>query len=122
MNELVNSLAALALCFAGMSALSLAMDRHYEQLTGQSEPPTRHRQGLRLAGSAALALAVWPCVAHWGWGVGLTAWFAWLTAGGMAVAWTLPYAARGTVRASVAAAGIGLLALVLSPTLRNTLA
>lgn len=122
MNEVLISLAALALCFAGMSALSLAMDRHYEQFTGHSEPPPLQRRWLRGFGSAALALAVWPCVAHWGWGIGLTAWCAWLTAGGMAVAWTLPYIPRWTVRASAAAAGIGLLALILSPTLRNTLA
>lgn len=125
MNELLASLCALALCFAGMAALSLAMDRHYEQLTGAAEPPHGQRLGLRLAGTVLLAAALWPCVRQWGWGVGLAAWCAWLTAGAMAVAWTLPYRPRGTVRASAASGAVGvlsLLALILFPTLRSTFA
>ena len=88
------SLIAFALCFTGMAALSLAMDRHYEQVTGRSEPPSNQRRALRGLGWLLLTVALWPCIAAWGIGVGLTAWCGWLTAGAMAVAWTLPYIPR----------------------------
>lgn len=104
--------AAFGLCFAGMAALGLALDRHYEQLTGVDTTPRRHRVPLRVVGWALLAAALWPCIASNGVGVGLTAWSAWLAAGAMAVAWTLPYVPRWTVGAAVATGGVSLLVLL----------
>ena len=114
MSSTLASFAAFALCFAGMAALSLAMDRHFEQVTGASEPRRNQRWALRGLGAVLLALSVWPCIAAWGVGVGLTAWCGWLTAGAMAVAWTMPYIPRWTAGAA-AFSGVGaLLALALS--------
>ncbi len=110
MNTSLLCAAVLAWCFAGMTALSLAMDRHHEQLTGRAEPPAHQRRLLRMAGTALLAAPIWPCIGTWGVGVGLTAWFGWLTAAAMAVAWTLPYRPRWTAVAALLAAPAGLLA------------
>ena len=107
----LSSLTALALCFAGMAALSLAMDRHYAQLTGRDEPSRRHRIGLRIAGWLLLALSLWPCISGWGLSVGLVAWCGWLTAGGLLVAWTLPYIPRWTAGAAAASGAVAVLAL-----------
>lgn len=112
MKQAVASLAALGLCFAGMTALSLAMDRHHEQLTGR---PAASRAGViawRSLGSALLAAALWPCIAAWSSGVGLVAWCAWLTAGALLVACTLPYTPRITA-GSAFASGLAALALLL---------
>lgn len=105
--------AAFGFSFAGMAALSLALDRHYEQFTGIDTAPRRHRLVLRLLGWALLGAALWSCAASAGWGVGLVAWSAWLAAGAMAVGWTLPYVPRWTVRAAVAAGAAALLASAL---------
>lgn len=114
LNGSLASLTACALCFAGMAALSLAMDRHYEQVAGASEWSCRHRWVLRPLGWLLLAASLWPCITAWGIGVGLTAWCGWLTAGAMAVAWTLPYIPRWTAGAA-ALSGVGaLLSLALN--------
>lgn len=114
MNGTLTPFTVFALCFAGMAALSLAMDRHYEQVTGQPEPPRRQRMALRALGWALLAASLWPCLATWGLGVGLTAWCGWLTASAMAVAWTLPYVPRWTL-GTATFSGVGaLLALALT--------
>ena len=47
MSTLIASLLALALAFAGMVALSFAMDRHFEQLTRRRETPRPLRALLR---------------------------------------------------------------------------
>ncbi len=99
---------ALALCYAGMAALALAMDRHHEQVTGQGDVPGPRRQALRWGGGLLLALALAACAAAWGLTVGLVAWCGFLTAGGLAVAWLLPYAPRQAAVAALAALLLGL--------------
>lgn len=107
------SLVVCALSFAGMAALGVAMDRHYEQVTGRAEPPRAHRMALRGMGCGLLAASLWTCIAGSGLSVGLVAWCGWLTAGAMAVAWTLPYMPRWTAGAAVLAGTGALLALAL---------
>jgi hypothetical protein len=109
---LAASLAALASCFAGMAALSLAMDRHYQQVAGRSEPPRPHRMALRTAGWLLLAISLWPCIAGWGSSVGLVAWCGFLTAGALLVAWTLPYVPRLTIGAAAVTGACAVLALI----------
>jgi hypothetical protein len=111
---------ALALAYAGMAALSFAMDRHHEQLTRLREVPARRRVSLRLAGSALLAAAAVPCVAAWGATVGTVAWLGFLSAGALPVALLLPYRPRGVagLAACAAVAGLGALALAASGPLR----
>lgn len=106
MTALAASAVALALSYAGMAGLSLAMDRHYEQVCGQGAMPLLRRRVLRAAGSVLLALALLACTSAWGATVGFTVWWGFLTAGGLLVAWLMAYRPRQ------AAAGAGV-ALVL---------
>ncbi|MGJ7544715.1 DUF3325 domain-containing protein [Variovorax sp. LT1R16] len=112
MSSAFASFTAPALCFAGMAALSLAIDRHYAQLTGRDEPSRRHRIGLRIAGWLLLALGLWRCIAGSGWSVGLVLWCGLLTAGAMLVAWTLLYIPRWTAGAAIASGAVVMLSLI----------
>jgi hypothetical protein len=104
----------VALAYAGMAALSLAMDRHCEQLTGLREVPVRLRMSLRLAGTALLAAALVPCVMAWGASVGTVAWLGLLSAGALPVALLLPYRPRGAAGLAVLSAVAGCAGLALA--------
>lgn len=91
MTTLGASLLALALAFAGMAALSVAMDRHYEQLTRWHETPRLLRMGLRALGSLLIALALVPCLVAWGGSVGIVVWLGFLSAGALCVALLLAW-------------------------------
>ncbi|SDF78460.1 MULTISPECIES: DUF3325 domain-containing protein [unclassified Duganella] len=83
-------LTALGLCFTGMTALSLAIDRHHRQVYGGDAPP-RKRRLLRAVGTLLLALAIIPSVVLWGAGAGFVAWLGMLTIGALLAAGLLPY-------------------------------
>ncbi|MFM9926450.1 DUF3325 domain-containing protein [Variovorax sp. H27-G14] len=108
------ALLGLALAFAGMAGLSLAMDRHYDQLTRLREAPVRHRLTLRVAGAVLLAAAIVPCVMAWGATVGTVAWLGLLSAGALPVALLLPYRPRGMAGLAACAALAGCLGLALA--------
>lgn len=93
MTAALQPLGALALCYAGMAALALAMDRHHQQWRGKDASPAA-RHVLRAAGALLLAAALWPCVVLWGVGAGLVGWAGFLTAGALMLAFLLPYGAR----------------------------
>lgn len=98
----------LALCLAGMAALSLAMDRHGEHLTGRGEPSRKVRIAARAIGALLLALALWRCVVAWGPSVGPVAWCGGLTAGALLAAGLLTWRPRWTLGAGLAAGVVGL--------------
>lgn len=97
------SVLAVALCWAGMLALCLAMDRHYEQVVGRREVPRGQLVACRIAGGLVLAIALRVCVVGWGASVGVVAWCGFLTIGALAVALLLPAIPRlGALAASLA--------------------
>jgi len=99
------ALAALAAAIAGFAALSLAMDRHWEQLHGRwSEPAIPARQWLRAGGTLGLLASLAACIALRGAGQGWVAWAGMLTLAGVSLALTLSYAARGVTRLGYGAA------------------
>lgn len=108
MTAVAASAVALALSYAGMAGLSLAMDRHYEQVTGRGEVPLARRRMLRASSGALLALALLACTGAWGATVGFTAWWGFLTAGGVLVAWLMAYRPRQAVASAGAALVLGL--------------
>lgn len=114
MRGLLAALGALALSWAGMAALGLAMDRHHAQWSGHEAPAPLQRAGLRVGGGLLLAAALWRCAAVWGPGVGLVAWSGWLTAGALLVAATLAYRPCWTARAALACAAVAVLAHLLA--------
>lgn len=102
----------LAFCFAGMGALSLAVERHHEQVHGRGHVQRRsHRLLLRLAGLVLLTWALALCISGWGAGVGIVAWCCWLSVGAVLVVLMLTYRARWTTQAVVLT---GLLAVLSS--------
>jgi len=113
------SLLAFTLCFAGMSALAFAMDRHHAQLTHCHAVPTGRRRLLRASAGALLGLACRVSVVAWGGSVGTVAFIGFLSTGALPVAFFLSY--RPALLAALAAlAGLSapvLLVVVLaSPT------
>lgn len=82
-----------ALCYAGMTAICLSMDRHHTQVRGRKSPALQRL--LRPAGWALLVLALWPCVGAWGSSVGVVIWFGFLSAGALALVLLLPYQPKG---------------------------
>lgn len=93
MQPLPAALLALALCYAGMAGLCLAMDRHHAQVW-KRDASTPARWGLRTLGWLLLALALLPSVSAWGATVGVVVWLGFLSAGALLLALLLPYAAR----------------------------
>lgn len=105
-------LAALSLCYAGMAALCLAMDRHHAQVWRRA-PRKPARRGLRIAGWLLLAVAVVPCVRGWGATVGVVAWFGFLSAAALLLVFLLPYRPRAAAALGGAALAAGLVLVML---------
>lgn len=85
--------ATLALCYAGMASLSLAMDRHHGQIW-RRDPAPPARWLLRGCGWLLLALAAWPCLRGWGASIGAVVWAGSLCAGALAYVLMLAYHPR----------------------------
>lgn len=106
------ALLALAAAVAGFCALSLAMDRHWEQLHGRGAAlGARARGKLRYAGTVGLLASLVACIALRGGGQGWVAWAGMLTAAALTLALSLTYAARGVVRLGWGATATALVAL-----------
>lgn len=108
------ALAAFTLAYAGMTGLSLAMPRHYEQVTGQRVLPSGRRHFFRILGWLLLILAVVPCIQAWGAAVGVVVWFGFLTAGGLLIILMLPYLPRLAALAAAGTTVIGVLILLVT--------
>ena len=95
MNAVLLAGAACITAFAGFTALALAMDRHFEDLfgRGKSMGPAQ-RNGLRAAGTLALVLSLWACLASHGAGQGWVLWLGVLTAAALGVVLLLSYGLR----------------------------
>lgn len=87
---------ALALAYAGMTSLCLAMERHHAQVWGR-HAARRAVPALRAAGWLLLALAIVPCVGAWGAAAGVVLWLGCLSAGALLLAGLLPYWPRCAV-------------------------
>ena len=86
-------LAAWALCYAGLTAVCLAMDRHHRQSLGLV-PARRTGVSLRVLGFGMLGLALVQCTVGSPGSTGILAWFGLLTAAGLPLTFLLPYAPR----------------------------
>lgn len=85
---------ALALAYAGFTALCLAMERHHEEVFRSRRIPPNRRLVLRVAGWGLLTASFPACIAYWGWVIGPVAWCGLLTAAALPLALLLPYAPR----------------------------
>jgi len=97
-------LAAGMLSYAGFSALCLAMERHHQQMLGNT-PSAGRKVQLRMAGWALLGFSLWASVMSAGWAMGLVRWTAVLMGSAVLLVWLLPYRPRW----ALALAGVGVL-------------
>ena len=79
---------SLALAYLGFVALALAMPRHFAQLLG-GKPAPWAPVVFRALGWALLALSLWPAVALWRLGVGISAWLGLLSVAAFCVGMSL---------------------------------
>ena len=98
---------------AGFGALSLAMDRHFEDIHGRGTSPGAKRRWLQLAGSLSLLASLLACLAAQGSAQGWVLWCGVLTVAALLLMLLLSYAPRWAPRvsglAALALAGVFLL-------------
>ena len=95
----MKALLAFSAALTGFSALSLAMDRHYEDYKGRGHAPTAAlRRWMQLGGALGLALSLWAAIAGYGSAQGWVFWFGVMTVAALAVVLTLTYAPQRIVR------------------------
>lgn len=113
-SPLLMALCALLLSFGGFAALSLAMDRHQEEVLGRALAGL-HNHALQAAGTGLLVLALLACMVGKTASVAATDWLGLLTLAALAVAALLSYVPRALPPAAglalLTAATTGLLAL-----------
>ncbi len=81
------------LMYAGLTALSLAMDRHHRQVWLRA-PDSKTVLVLRVTGICLLAISLLASVRAAGQALGLVAWFGVLPLAGVLLVLLLPYAPR----------------------------
>lgn len=92
---------AIALSYAGWTALCFAMPPHARKLLHHALPRAA-AMALRIAGCAALVASLFVCARLWGWPTGSTAWFGILSASGFALIGLLAVSARLALLAGLA--------------------
>lgn len=82
----------LGLSFSAFVALSLAMEKHQQELHGKAAASPARRRLWRWLGWAMLTLAFGLCVRAQGWALGPVSWLGALTVAGLVLAFALyPY-------------------------------
>jgi hypothetical protein len=97
-----------AASLAGFCALSLAMDRHSEDVFGRGSTPGPWRRWLQLGGAALLCLSLIASLRAAGSTIGWVLWLGALTAAALATAGLLSYAPRRFHWIAFAAATVAL--------------
>jgi hypothetical protein len=99
----------LALAFAGWTALSLGMDRHYADIhQREKELGPRMRRRYRLAGTLALVASFMVNASLEGWGAGTVLYLGTLTAGALPLVLILTYAPGRAVLLAKGTAGMAM--------------
>ncbi len=97
-------ISGLAFAYAGWTALSIGMDRHYSDIHGRGkEPDQRTRNQARMTGTLALIATFAICVKLEGWTVGAILCLGTMTAGALLLVLQLTYAPQRVMRAGKAA-------------------
>lgn len=104
MNASLWTWAGFCAATAGFGALSLAMDRHFEDIHGRGTSPGAMRRWLQLAGSLALVASLLACLAAQGTAQGWVLWCGVLTVAALLLMALLCYAPRWAPRVSTLAA------------------
>ncbi len=107
---------AFSAALGGFAALSLAMDRHFEDGFGRGQSVGRWRAWLRAAGALGLAVSLLACLAAQGTSQGWVLYFGVLTAAALPLVLVLTYVPRWALRVCVAGLGGMCVALVVATT------
>lgn len=92
-------ISGLAFAYAGWTALSIGMDRHYSDIHGRGkEPDDRTRKQCRLLGTLALIATFAVSVKLEGWTVGAVLCLGTMTAGALLVVLLLTYAPHRAIK------------------------
>ena len=111
MQMLLMMLLATALCYAGMAGLSLAMPRHYSQVSTAKLSASRARQ-LRIASTLLLIVSLWPAISMWGVVVGIVVWLGLLSVAALLWVGLLAYWPRFAATKALILALIGVSACI----------
>lgn len=107
-------LLALTLSFSAFTALSLAMEKHQQDLHGKAAAAPARRTQWRVLGWALLVAAFVLCVIDHGWAMGPVLWLGVMTLGGIALAFGLyPYRPRWIAPLAIALPVLGLVVALL---------
>lgn len=93
-------LLAFSLAYAGLAALSLAMERHHRDLFGRA-PGRRARPVLRGGGWLLLLAAIWPCVAAAQVSIGIILWLGLASAAALLLAGLLAWVPAAAIPAAI---------------------
>lgn len=103
-------ISGLAFSYAGWTALSLGMDRHYADIHGRGkEPDQRARNQCRLLGTLALIATFAVSVKLEGWTVGAVLCLGIMTTGALLLMLLLTYAPHRTIKFGKTAAFLSIL-------------
>lgn len=108
---LAAGICSLALCYAGLSGVCLAMDRHYRQVY-RRPAASMQTQALRFGGWLLLALSLLACMRSIGASAGAVLWFGVVSICTAALVLMLAYAPHAVARCALIAAPVGVLALM----------
>lgn len=111
MQMLLMMLLAIALCYAGMAGLSLAMPRHYSQVSTAKLSASRARL-LRIASTMLLIVSLWPAITMWGVVVGIVVWLGLLSVAALLWVGLLAYWPRFAATKALILALIGVSACI----------
>jgi hypothetical protein len=103
----------LALSFAGLAALCLAMDRHHRAIVGRGQSRTRAR-ALRLSGWAAIAASFAAAIVTSDWNFGPVQWIGSLTGAALVVVGLVSYRPAWIRPAALLALPLALVAALLA--------
>jgi hypothetical protein len=102
--------AGMLLAYAGLGAISRAMDRHHADLHGRGAGiNARLRTRCRLLGWAGIAASFAACIASHGWHAGPVLWCGALTASAFLLTLLLQYAPRHALGLSVLGPALALM-------------
>lgn len=103
---------AVALAYAGMTCLAVAMERQHRQLRPGALQHRPRRARWRATGWISLALSLWVIVLAEGAGRGTTSWFGILSAVTLMLVLAIAYAPKWVFGSARLAAAVGLACLL----------